>query len=106
MSWMWVVTGIVFSAFAQLGLRRISAFVPFSIQWLIGIAGSLALYGVSFVAYSFVLRHYKISVMGPLMTVGVVCLVVVGGMLLGETIALRQWIGVAVALLAIWFLLG
>lgn len=101
-----LIIGILFSAFAQLGLKRVAVYSPFSLAWMFGIATSLILYGLAFVAYTLVLRNYKISVIAPLMTIGVVCIVVLGGMLMGEAVTIKQWVGVFLALTAVLLLMG
>lgn len=106
MPWIWMIAGILLSACAQLTLKLISVLPLWSGRWLAGIAVSICLYSMSFVAYSIVLRYYKISVAGPLMTVGVVSVVVLGGLLLGEALTMRQWMGMALTFVAVWLLLG
>ena len=106
MPWIWMIAGILLSASAQLSLKLISVLPLWSGRWVAGIVFSIGLYSMSFVAYSIVLRYYKISVAGPLMTVGVVSVVVLGGLLLGEALTVRQWMGMGLTLVAVWLLLG
>ncbi len=106
MSLGWIIAGIMLAALAQLGLRHIAPFVPWSREWLLGMAVSIGFYGLAFLAYSYILRHHKITVAGPLMTVGVVALVVTGGLLMGETLSVKQWAGLLLAALSVWLLLG
>ncbi len=106
MPWFWMIAGILLSACAQLMLKLISSVPLWSGRWLAGISVSIGLYTMSFVAYSIVLRYYKISVAGPLMTVGVVSVVVLGGLLLGEALTMRQCMGMGLTLVAVWLLLG
>lgn len=40
------------------------------------------------------------------MTVGVVCVVVAGGLWMGETLSIRQWVGLILALAAVGLLVG
>lgn len=104
--YVWMAIGVVLSAFAQLGLRRIASFETWTTPWFIGISASIGFYGVAFIVYSYILRHWKITVAGPLMTVGVVGVVVIGGLLMGETLSLKQWAGVVAGVVAVWLLLG
>jgi drug/metabolite transporter (DMT)-like permease len=106
MSLAWIIAGILLAAMAQLGLRHIAQFAPLSREWLIGIVFSLGFYGLAFLAYSFILRHHKITVAGPLMTIGVVALVVTGGLLMGETISSKQFAGLLLVSVAVWLLLS
>ncbi len=99
-----MIVGVLLSASAQLGLRRSSELRPGSAAWTVGMGGSVALYGLAFLIYSIILRHEKVTVAGPVMTVGVVGCVVLGGLLLGETLTLRQWGGVVLATAAIFLL--
>jgi drug/metabolite transporter (DMT)-like permease len=101
-----IVLGIFLSALAQLGLKRIAAYETWTFPWLVGIGFSIGVYGLAFLIYSYILRHFKVTVAGPLMTVGVVGVVVIGGLLLGETLSVKQWVGVATAAFAVYLLIG
>jgi drug/metabolite transporter (DMT)-like permease len=98
--------GILLSAFAQLGLKRMARFEMWTYSWVMGIGICVGLYGLAFLLYSYILRHYRVTVAGPIMMIGVVGVVALGGILMGETLQLRQWLGLLLALIAVWLLLG
>lgn len=92
--------GILLSASAQLGLKMISVYGLYTRNWFIGIMLSVGLYGAAFVVYSFILRKYKVSIVAPLMSTCVIAVVVLGGVLLGETLTPKQIAGVCLAIIA------
>jgi multidrug transporter EmrE-like cation transporter len=103
---LWFLAGIGFSAIAQLGLKLLSNYSAWSVKWMLGMTGCVASYGMAFLLYSYILRHAKITVAGPLMTVGVVCVVVIGGLIMGESVSFRQCVGIGMALISVWFLMA
>jgi len=73
--------------------------------WALVLAGSMVCYFLSFVCYYFALKHFPISKVSPVMTVGVVVLVVFFGLFSGETLSSLQILGVICGVSSIFLLL-
>lgn len=97
--------GVLFSALAQVILKVSARFPAWSIRWLAITAGGAAMYGGSFLIYSFLLRKADLSRISPIMTSATALLVVLAGVLLfGEPLTLRKGFGIALGLAAILLL--
>jgi drug/metabolite transporter (DMT)-like permease len=100
--WLSVFTGIVFSALAQLLIKQASDFEALSLKWNIYAIGSAGSYFISFVLYFYIMKNFNLSRIAPLMTCGVVLLVVLLGWgLRGETMGWIHWMGVVLACSAV-----
>ncbi|MCK5249985.1 MAG: EamA family transporter [Spirochaetaceae bacterium] len=97
--------GILFSAGAQLLIKKSAVFDFLTPPWILWIGAGLVSYGVSFVLYSFILKSLPISRVSPVMAVGVMIVVVLGGMFWGETLHFRQIAGILMGIGAILLLL-
>ena len=106
LSWAYVACGILFSALAQICLKRAALLDSRQTHWILYIAGSMASYMFAFIAYYLALRHFEISVISPVMTIGVVSIVVLYGMWAGETIDTRHAIGLLLGIAAIFLILS
>jgi len=73
--------------------------------WISLIFLSIFSYSVSFFMYYLALKHFPISRVSPIMTVGVVMLVVLFGVFAGEVLSLQQSLGIFLGVLAIILLL-
>lgn len=100
------VLGVLTSAAAQVLIKRAACHASFSAEWFAWMGASATSYAVSFVLYSIVLRRFSLSVIGPVMTVAVMCTVVLAGVLMGESLEARQWAGIALGIGAIVTILG
>jgi len=98
--------GILFSAGAQLLIKKSAAFDVLSMPWILWMGAGLASYGVSFVLYSLILKSLPVSRVSPVMAIGVMIVVIFGGLFWGETIHLRQLAGILLGLAAILLLLA
>jgi drug/metabolite transporter (DMT)-like permease len=101
-----VAAGVLTSAGAQLLIKRAAAHALLSPAWIAWMGASAASYAASFALYSVVLRRFSVSVIGPVMTVAVMCTVVLAGLLMGETLAPRQWAGLALGISAVVVILA
>jgi drug/metabolite transporter (DMT)-like permease len=101
-----VVAGILTSAFAQIVLKKAAHYDIRSMYWCWHICISGLFYFVSFFLYSFALRVFLISKLSPIMTTGVMILVVVFGFVLGERLNYMQYLGILFGLLSIFLILS
>ena len=100
-----VISGVLFSSLAQLNLKKASQVAMDSVEWYGVLLLSLLCYAISFVSYYYALKYFPLSRIGPIMTVGVVTLVVLFGLMAGEIINWRQGLGICLSLFAIVLLL-
>ena len=101
LSWAYVLGGILFSSLAQVCLKRATAYEGNWFWWIVLMGSSALSYLLAFVAYYLGLRYFPISKIAPIMTVGVIIIVVGYGMWAGESITSRHAIGISLGLLAI-----
>lgn len=106
MSWLYVFCGIICSALAQICMKRATFWEIHDPYWYAYIVGSAFSYLVSFACYYMALRVFSISRISPLMTVGVVLIVVTYGFSTGETIALKHALGVLLGIISIVLILS
>jgi len=104
--WIYVVGGIVFSSLAQIFLKRATLLEAKEVYWFWSVSSSALCYLISFAAYYMALRQFSISRISPVMTVGVVLIVVAYGYWMGETVTARQSIGVLFGVISILLLLS
>ena len=101
LGWTYVVGGILLSSLAQVCLKRATSYEGGQTWWILYMLSSVVAYVFAFVAYYLALRDFSISKIAPIMTVGVIIIVVGYGMWAGETITTRHAIGIVIGLLAI-----
>lgn len=103
-----VLLGIITSALAQIMLKKSSAF-PFFKDFnffLFFVLGGL-FYVVSFGLYAYVLKVFDISKISPVMTIGVMVIVVAtGALFFKEVISIKQSIGIFLGLASIILILS
>lgn len=105
-SWLYVVSGIVFSSLAQICMKRATTWDTHDVYWFAYIGGSAFSYLISFACYYMALKVFSISRISPVMTVGVVLIVVAYGFSTGETVTFRQSIGVLLGIISIMLILS
>ncbi len=105
-SWIFVLGGILCSSLAQIILKRATLLEAREAVWLLYIGGSASCYLISFAAYYMALRHFQISRISPVMTVGVVLIVVAYGYWMGETVTARHSLGVLFGIISIMLILS
>ena len=92
------MSGILFSSFAQICMKRASVFEVRHFFWYLYIFGSIFSY--------LVLRYFPISKISPLMTVGVVLIVVLYGMWAGEAVSTKHAAGLLLGAVSIFLILS
>lgn len=106
MSWLYVVSGIICSALAQICMKRATFWEIHDPHWYVYIVGSALSYLISFACYYMALRVFSISRISPVMTVGVVLIVVTYGFSTGEVVTLRHTLGVLLGIISIILILS
>jgi drug/metabolite transporter (DMT)-like permease len=101
-----VVGGIVASATAQVMLKSASSYGLKSVQWFLFVGTSASLYLVAFGLYAIALKYIALSRLSPIMTIGVMILVVAAGLLLGERLHVKQYLGIVLGAASIFLMLG
>lgn len=102
MNIMLLIAGVSFSALAQIALKYSARFDAWGGRWLAVTAAGAAMYGASFLIYSFLLRKEDLSRISPIMTSAVALIVVLAGTLLfGEEMTARRGAGIALGIAAI-----
>ncbi len=105
-NWLYVLSGILFSSLAQICMKRATLFEAKQGVWLSYLAGSLSCYLLSFIAYYLALKYFSISKVSPIMTVGVVLIVVAYGIWAGETVTARHAFGLFFGAVSIFLILS
>lgn len=105
-SWLYVVVGVLFSSLAQICMKRATIFEEKELYWIFYLAGSVSSYVISFGAYYFALKYFAISKISPVMTVGVVLIVVTYGLWAGETVTAKQAFGMLLGIISIILILS
>ncbi len=99
-----VCSGILLSAAAQISLKIAAMNQLRDFRWLTFILCSIIFYALAFFLYSQILKHFPISIIAPVMTIGTVIFVIVGGMVMGETLTTRQISGLVFGVVSILLL--
>lgn len=102
-----VLLGIIFSAIAQIMIKKSSAFEirDFSFILFFGLAG--VFYVLAFGLYAYILKHFALSKISPVMTIGTMILVVCSGIIFfREVVSVKQSIGILVGILSIYLIIG
>jgi multidrug transporter EmrE-like cation transporter len=100
-----IPAAILCSAAAQILLKMSSGYAAWSRGWLLFLALSAALYGLSLLLFQHLLRVHPMSRIYPLLTSSVILLITLYGFLRGEHLAPRQLLGIALCVGAIFLLL-
>lgn len=103
--YLFVFSGILCAAFAQISLKKATGFDERSFAWITVLICSVMLYFASFVSYYYALKSFPIVKIAPAMTVGVVALVVALGVFNGEDITATQSVGIFLAAISICFIM-
>jgi multidrug transporter EmrE-like cation transporter len=101
-----VVIGIVATAFAQILLKQSSHHEVLSGHWLVFMGIAACAYGLSFLLYALVLKTYALNKVYPAMTIAQIAIITLYGLTAGESVDLRHAIGLVLAALAIYLILG
>jgi len=103
--WMYVICGICFSSLAQICMKRATMYDTWDVLWIMHIIGSGSSYLLSFIAYYFALTQFSISKISPIMTIGVVIIVVIYGIGTGESVSTKQIFGILLGLVSLSLIL-
>ena len=101
-----VIGGIIFSSLAQIFMKQATSSDAYKAVWFLFLFGSMMSYFLSFVMYYFAIKSFPISKVSPVMTVGVVCLVVLFGMYSGEVVSYRHFLGIVCGFMSILLILA
>jgi len=101
-----VLSGIVSTALAQVLLKKASDFEIRTSAWIIYMGLSAAVYAVSFVLYSYILKHYPLNKIYPAMTVAQIVLITLFGLVVGEAVNSRHALGLLCGMLSIYLILS
>lgn len=104
--WLYVIGGISCSSLAQICIKQATNLAEKEFVWAIYLLSSILFYGLSFIAYYLALKEFPISRIAPIMTIGVVMIIVCYGFLTGETIYTKQLIGLAFGAVSIFLILS
>ena len=113
----WLICGVVLNAGAQLGLKaatRTTGHIEGSIAGVLA-AGrllvfnvpfwlALVAYGTSLVVWIIGLSRVPVSQAYPVLSVGYVIAALAAWTLLGETMSLSRWLGIAVIMSGVWLI--
>lgn len=102
---LYIGAGIICSSAAQICMKLATSHEVLRLPWVSLIFLSIFSYSLSFLMYYLALKHFPISRVSPIMTVGVVMLVVLFGVFAGEVLSLQQILGILLGILAIILLL-
>lgn len=98
--------GPIFTASAQIVLKKASSYSNWTKEWIIFILLSSVLYAVSFFIYMNLLRMHPISKIYPLLTVITIALITAYGFIIGESIQIRHIAGVLLGAGSVYLLLS
>lgn len=102
-----IVAGVLLSALAQISIKYSARFETWKSPWILTMILAATFYGASFLSYSYILRTEALGKIGPLMTVSVMIIAVLAGtFLFSEKIGIRQGIGIALGIAAVFLLAG
>lgn len=103
----WLVAiGIFATAFAQILLKHSTHHGVMSGNWLLFMGIAACAYGLSFLLYALVLKTYALNKVYPVMTIAQIAIVTLYGLTAGESVNLRHAIGLLLAAVAIYLILG
>jgi uncharacterized membrane protein len=83
----YVLAGVIFSALAQICMKQATLSEAGNPAWFLYILASITSYVFSFATYYLVLKYFAISRVAPVMTVGVLVIVVLYGIYSGEAVS-------------------
>ncbi len=101
-----VLVAVFATAFAQVVLKKASAYDIKSMPWLYLMGVAAVAYGISFILYSRILKYYPLNKIYPAMTVGQIVLVTLYGLWIGEVIGTSHAIGLALGVVSIYLILS
>jgi hypothetical protein len=101
-----VVIAVLATAFAQVLLKKASYYEIRTVSWIVYMGISAAVYALSFVLYSRILKYFALNKIYPAMTVGQIMIVSLVGLFIGEAIGGRHALGLLFGGVAIYLILS
>ena len=102
-----IILGIIFSAIAQVMIKKSSTFEIKESSFFLYLALAGLCYVLSFGLYAYILKYFALSKISPIMTIGTMIIVVGSGIFLfKETITLKQSLGIFIGILSIYLIIG
>jgi drug/metabolite transporter (DMT)-like permease len=101
-----LLVSVMPAALAQILLKQASNHPLKSLPWLGYMMLSVASYGVAFVLYSIVLKYFPISMASPILTIGVMLIILCFGWFIGEEIHMRRAFGFVIGIISIYFIIA
>jgi drug/metabolite transporter (DMT)-like permease len=97
---------VLSAVIAQVLVKHAAFKDVFSRKWIVLIILSLASYGFSFLFQSYVFRLFPLSRIGPSAAIAIMVLIFGCGVILfGETIQVRQIVGIIMGILSIYLIM-
>jgi len=106
LKWFYVISGILSSSLAQICMKRATLFEGRQVFWISCILASISCYIFSFLAYYMALKYFTISKISPIMTVGVLLIVVFYGIWAGESVSAQHALGLMLGVVSIYLILS
>ena len=100
-----MISMISTSAIAQLSLKKAGTMPAKTVSHLLTLGWSVGLYFFSFMIYTYLLRHFAISKLSPLMLIATMLCVILGGVFIfKEQLSTTQLIGIVMGVVGIVFI--
>jgi len=97
-----IIFGVLSSAIAQMLLKKTSGLSFGNVQYFVYFFLAGMFYVASFGLYTLILKHFPITKISPVMTLGTMTMVVIFGILMfHEVITIKQLIGMVIGAVAI-----
>lgn len=107
MKYLIIAIGVVLTVAAQVLVKHTSFHQFWSKKFLLFIGGSIVAYCLAFLAQAYLMRHFPLSKVGPVMSIATMLLVFVCGFwFFQEEITIKQIIGIALGATSIYLILS
>lgn len=105
--YLYVISGIIASAFAQILLKISANKSDDSVKMYLNyyVVGGIFSYGISFLLYIYILKKFPLSSISPVMVGGTTALVVMAAYFMGESITFSKLFGIFAIVFGIWIIL-
>lgn len=98
---------ILSAVFAQILIKKASFYQFAEKKWVIFILFSIFFYAITFLTQTFVIRFFPISKILPVSAIAIMILIFLSGILFfGETVNIKQIIGIALGVISILLILS
>lgn len=107
MKYLLTIAGILSAVLAQFFIKSASMKEPFSKNWITFLLLSIFSYGVAFLLQVLIFRYFPLSKIAPVMAIAIMTLVFISGIwFFGESIAIKQIVGIIFGIIAIFLILS